>query len=158
VIVDRPWDLEPVGPHEVEESGLRCVVVRGPMGAWCGYVEVPKGHPFFGLKSGGFMRDENAIDALDVHGGVTYAGRGVDGMKEGTIGEGRWYIGFDASHWGDLIPLLVEQSSAFSDGDYRTLDYMLREARCLARQIVRVVHETERCDRVECRDCGTEEG
>jgi hypothetical protein len=31
-----------------EATGLPCLAVRGPMGAWCGYVGVPPDHPDHG--------------------------------------------------------------------------------------------------------------
>ena len=45
-----PWDSE---PDRVEwrdpASGYACLALRGPVGAWCGYVGVPEGHPAHGL-------------------------------------------------------------------------------------------------------------
>lgn len=55
-----PWQNEPdkmqwTVEFAVQRPGSRrrfkmpAIAVRGPMGAWCGYVGVTKGHPFFGV-------------------------------------------------------------------------------------------------------------
>lgn len=44
-----PWQDEPDKLQwQDEATGLACLVVRGPMGALCGYVGVPESHPWFG--------------------------------------------------------------------------------------------------------------
>lgn len=43
-----PWDAEPCKQQWVDAAtGLDCLAVRNPGGAWCGYVGVPTGHPCF---------------------------------------------------------------------------------------------------------------
>jgi hypothetical protein len=45
------WDDEPDKMQwQDEATGLPCLIVRGPVGALCGYVGVPEGHPCFGLQ------------------------------------------------------------------------------------------------------------
>lgn len=52
-----PWVSEPDKVQWLDEaSGLPCLIVRGPMGALCGYVGVPEGHPFFKKKYGDCAR------------------------------------------------------------------------------------------------------
>lgn len=43
-----PWQKEP-DRMEWEHKGLPCLIVRGPVGAWCGYVAVPPSHPWHGI-------------------------------------------------------------------------------------------------------------
>ena len=74
-------------------KGFPCVVrVVEEMGHRCGYVGLPKGHPYFGKKD---------VDAfrlpLSVHGGITY---GKGGLEEKT--PDTWWLGFDCNHVGDL--------------------------------------------------------
>ena len=72
-IVDRSdwpsgeWDKEPDRATWVHEAtGARCTMLRGALGAWCGYVGVNGNHPCAG-------KNYNDIDVA-VHGGLTYGG------------------------------------------------------------------------------------
>jgi hypothetical protein len=68
---------------------LACEMRRNSMGAWCGYVDVPIGHPWHGASY-----HEDALTAVDVHGGLTYARSSGDA----------WRLGFDCAHAGDFMP------------------------------------------------------
>lgn len=82
--------------HPTEKTHPRYVLSKGSwMGfAWltahnnlgyrCGYVRVPKGHPWHGLEY------ENV--PASAHGGFTYAEADTDGG---------WWVGFDCAHHGD---------------------------------------------------------
>lgn len=62
----------------------------------CGYVAIPKGHPFYG-------KDYCDIeDKIEVHGGITFGGK----LRNF---EGRW-IGWDYAHAGDYtyLPIYVD--------------------------------------------------
>lgn len=56
-------------------------------GHLCGYVKIPKEHPFYG-------KDYDDIN-IDTHGGLTF----------GEINEEHW-IGYDCGHSGDYIPTM----------------------------------------------------
>lgn len=93
-----PWMNEP--DHVAfEHEGVPCIIHRNGLGAWCGYVAVPPGHPWHGLG----MHDVPA----QVHGGITYAdacqGDICHVAKPGEPDD-VWWIGFDCSHHGDLSP------------------------------------------------------
>jgi hypothetical protein len=61
-----PWDNEPDKIQwQDDETGLPCLIVRGPAGALCGYVGVAPGHPWHGA-------DYDNCD-VSVHGGLTFA-------------------------------------------------------------------------------------
>ena len=61
-----PWDCEPDKIRwQDEATGLPCLIVRGPIGALCGYVGVHTGHPLHG-------KEYDAAD-VSVHGGLTFA-------------------------------------------------------------------------------------
>ena len=76
-------------------------VLQMPMGHLCGYVKVPKGHPYYG-------KDYDSMD-IDCHGGLTYATMhtGDPDIRitkknnfEKYFSKGFW-IGFDYAHSGD---------------------------------------------------------
>lgn len=100
-----PWDNEPdKAQWEDEATGLPCLIVRGPVGALCGYVGVGRKHPKYG-------RDYSEVDA-EVHGGLTFA----DGCQKADPEHGIchivapgeeddvWWFGFDCAHAWDLAP------------------------------------------------------
>ena len=138
-----PWDDEPDRAEWRDEAtGRPCLAVRNSMGAWCGYVAVDPGHP---LCDGG--RDD--LD-LDVHGGVTYAGKCNDHVCHtplpGEPADVTW-IGFDCGHCGDLMPLMRMRERELDaklgrrlaspyGKEYRTLDYVRTECAKLAAQVV----------------------
>ncbi len=111
-----PWDEE--GDFaQFEHAGVACQLLRTHLGAWCGYVSVPEGHPLYGAH----YDDVN----VDVHGGLTY------GDTSKFKGPG-WWFGFDCSHFGDLIPYLAGR---ITGAEYRTVAFAEKETRRLAEQI-----------------------
>jgi hypothetical protein len=61
-----PWDNEPDKIQWQDgDTGLPCLIVRGPTGSLCGYVGVAPGHPLHG-------KEYDSAD-VDVHGGLTFA-------------------------------------------------------------------------------------
>lgn len=87
---DGPWQNEPDKKQWRDpETGLPCLIVRGPAGALCGYVGVSEDHPWYGkeydnhdLEWDDPERDRLPGSVLRVHGGVTFAG-GCHGITEG---------------------------------------------------------------------------
>jgi len=71
--------------------GLPCRVKQHGMGHYCGYCDIPDGHP---LARKDYTND--AVAALDVHGGVTYYG---------DTGQG-WRFGWDAAHGDDFHAMI----------------------------------------------------
>src|SRR5207244_1179897 len=71
------WDIEPDKIQWPDEAtGLPCLIVRGPIGALCGYVGVPKGHPLHGIDYSQTIpgsQGNRPEGLLNVHGGVTFA-------------------------------------------------------------------------------------
>jgi hypothetical protein len=102
------WDNEPDRVEWTDDkTGLPCLAVRGHLGALCGYVGVPKGHPLYGLK-----RDAALGLDLQAHGGINYA-KGCSGVIcHSKPSDPRWWLGFDCGHTNDLVPsferLMVE--------------------------------------------------
>lgn len=131
-----PWDDEP-DRKEWQSRGFPCLARRNIMGAWCGYVAVPPGHPWHG-------KDIYGVD-VNVHGGPTYAAAcdGEDICHKPPPGEPDdvWWIGFDCAHAGDLIPGLAFEKRVFADFSalfpnfaYRDLAYVCAEVESLAEQ------------------------
>jgi len=146
-----PWDAEPDKRQWPDPAtDLPCLIVRHTaLGHLCGYVGVPLGHPLHG--AGG--------DELDVHGGVTFAGRC---QPHPTGGEGEaichvagpgepddvWWFGFDCAHHLDESPSDVMLRVRFRlpellangerIGTYRDVPYVTAECAKLATQLAAV--------------------
>lgn len=57
---EGPWKSEPDKVQWIDDkTGLYCMIIRGPVGALCGYVGVPEGHPFYGVKYNGCVRGKD---------------------------------------------------------------------------------------------------
>lgn len=132
-----PWQNEPDKMQwEDETTGLACLIVRSPsMGALCGYVGVPEGHPWHGL-------NYRELDHLTVHGGITFTKkchgkdteRGVCHVTEKE--DNVWWIGFDCCQSCDLCPIVEMRSDRPpSCTVYRDIRYVINEVTSLAVQI-----------------------
>lgn len=127
--------------EDFEYKGFRCVVVASVMGHRCGYVQIPKGHPYF-AKSYDEITDID--DNLSVHGGLTY-GSSDSNYPVPTEGKVYW-IGFDCRHGGDAedMDILRELNPRLynfykkhrSEGHVWTVDEVSDEIRRLVNQIV----------------------
>ncbi|WP_017602237.1 hypothetical protein [Nocardiopsis lucentensis] len=116
-----------------KHTGLLCLAVRGPLGAWCGYVAVPTGHPWHGLAF-------HDLPRIDVHKGVNYAADGDEDITSGAgQPDGRWWIGFSCDHIGDLVPASYERmgelAQVMCEDTYRDLGYVRREINALAEAV-----------------------
>lgn len=125
---DGPWSNEPDRVEWRAPNGLSCLIVRGPLGALCGYVGLPPGHRFYG----------RADAALDVHGGLTFGALchgAICHVAQPGEPEHVWWLGFDCAHAGDLTPGL----GLFVDHDrediYRDLNWVKAEVESLAAQL-----------------------
>src|ERR1041385_9499024 len=88
VTTHDPLCLESKGEHR----GFQWEVVVNPnTGFRCGYVRVPKGHPWHG-------KGYEQVDA-EVHGGLTFAEPDTECGLGGE--DNAWWLGFDCGHLGD---------------------------------------------------------
>lgn len=81
---DGPWQNEPDKIQwQNKDTGYPCLIVRNSdsIGALCGYVGVPKGHPLYGVdysqcpvNCGDTWCEHRPESRFDVHGGLTFAG------------------------------------------------------------------------------------
>lgn len=156
-----PWDDEPDRVQWTDDdTGLACLIRRGPLGNWCGYVGVPEGHPWHGMDYhhcvvcrtsylDGCEHNEPLSSVVIVHGGLTFAA-GCDGDPVAGVchvaddGDTVWWLGFDCGHGFDLVPGLVARGLAlgysiedatFGSATYRDIEYVRGEVRSLAQQV-----------------------
>ncbi len=113
---EGPWQHEPDKKQWTDPTtGYPCLIVRGPVGALCGYVGIPMSHPLYGKHY-----DKTHDHDIHVHGGITFAG---GCMKHGGEEAGichhdpkdgpRWWFGFDCAHAGDQAPKMNEYNKEF---------------------------------------------
>ena len=113
-----------------EATNLECFITRQQAGHLCGYVILPPEHPLHGKDY-----TDPIFNTIDVHGGLTYGG------NHQPIG--KFALGFDCAHAGDLSPFLqLQKLNPFVDV-YRNITYVKEECRKLARQLQNIVNETE---------------
>jgi len=123
--VERIISTEPNHDY-FTSSGFLCEIKRHPsLGHLCGYIYIPRGHPWYLVEDGN-------ID-VDVHGGLTYS------SMDKTIDF--WCIGFDCSHYGDLTPSMMRLG--MNDGEYRDWEYTKQEVERLAGQAFAIFPEVE---------------
>lgn len=139
---DGPWQDEPDKLVWVDDAtGLDCMIVRNTLGALCGYVGVPEGHPWYGS-------DPFAIDAL-VHGGLNFGEPCVPGVVEGDAAvchdpargatANPYWVGFDCGHGADRCPITEAtlRTIGFDRspyGTYRDVAYVRDQVAVLAVQ------------------------
>ena len=101
------------------------------LGHLCGYVGVPKSHPWYGL---GY----DDIDA-EIHGGLTFSQHETDREEPypHDTGQDIWWVGFDCAHAGDMIPRYV---SEFPGETCRDENYVRQEIESLVHQAAIVVN------------------
>jgi hypothetical protein len=138
------WDNEPDKLQWPDAAtGLPCLIVRGPVGALCGYVGVSEDHPLY-------KKDYRTADVY-VHGGLTFSALCRPGENaEGTgichtPGPGEpehvWWLGFDCAHWDDRVPGYPDSLGAFnSDAAYKDIRYVQVECALLAMQLKEQEH------------------
>jgi hypothetical protein len=143
-----PWDQEPDKLNWKTEVGLDGMIVRNGMGALCGYVAVPNGHPLYGVGYSDGDYPDSPEGRFDVHGGLTYSARcagHICHVPEPGEPDDVWWFGFDCNHSQDFAPSETNYRSAlrYADfagygGAYRDIAYVRAEVESLARQIAGV--------------------
>lgn len=108
-----------------EYKGYQCLIRRVPsMGHLCGYT---------GLKGNDLISEEEAMQDIDVHGGITYYSS--MGGQKGLIlqiFEGYTHVlGFDCGHLGDQMPLMPQLG-----GEKRDVAFVKEEIASMVDQII----------------------
>ena len=137
-----PWADEPDKVQWVDKAtGLDCLIVRNGVGALCGYVGLPPGHPLHGKDYG----EAHDLADINVHGGLTFANACNESAKDGhgichVPFPGRpadvWWLGFDCAHYMDLSPRYTHLVG--ETGTYRDVAYVRAECASLAGQLLAV--------------------
>jgi len=135
VTTAHPDALLAKGIHE----GYEWEVTSNRIGFRCGYVRVPRGHPWHG-KGCDDARTADG-DWPDVHGGLTFAAADTDCGKGGE--DSAWWLGFDCAHGGDAPdPDLAGYDTHLAVmqkyGTIKTTEYVAAECRKLAEQAAAV--------------------
>lgn len=130
-----PWADEP-DRIEWRTHGFACLIVRNRMGALCGYVGVPEGHPWHGKD----YKHESLSD-VTAHGGLTFADKCQEGGKICHVpqpgeADSVWWLGFDCAHLGDTTPGLLKHFGGPRDyfESYKSVAYVRNEVNQLAEQ------------------------
>lgn len=148
-----------------KHADLICCIQRNMWGGnYNGYVAVNEGHPFYGKGYDTLVHvnDTEAIQfngnyiglllaaaspetevgllrldtAINVHGGITYADKDLNGIENGFFGN-VWWFGFDTAHSGDLRVYQTDTDRKFpmNHDEYRDLAYVTAETQQLAEQL-----------------------
>ena len=114
-------------PHVAifDYRGLTCIVRRGHIGHYCGYVLVNEDH-----EDHGQLKDE-----YSVHGGVTYSGYAKAVGFQSSLFDNLWAIGFDGGHAYDADYLVKGAGINFKDVTYKDYNFMVEQVKILADQI-----------------------
>ena len=159
-VATGPWDSEP-DKLDFQWYKLPCRLRRGPAGHWCGYVGVPKNHPWHGKGYSTYVDVPKSVVNRPLH-EDEYSPINLlcarpelveKGMLEICIAvdvhggltwaadhaadtdpDGHWYFGFDCAHCDDLCP---KHGDITGSGIYRDIEYTKAQARKLARQLAR---------------------
>ena len=146
---EGPWQHEPdLVEWRHPASGYPCLIVRGTMGALCGYVGLAPDHPLHGKEYGA---EEPALDTLHVHGGLTFSDACHEGghichVAQPGEPDTVWWLGFDCNHSGDYDPAGKAILKGLMGGiesplesigyyTYRDLAYVRGEVESLAAQL-----------------------
>jgi hypothetical protein len=132
--IERPWEDEE-DLYEYVEYGIHCMIVRHPhMGALCGYIGIPKGHPWY-------LKGYDDIDAR-VHGGLTFSGESI--REYSKFPTNAWWIGFDCAHAGDLMPKVEELMAIqliFPNGEFGNPDGVYKDVKFVKDEISKLVQQ-----------------
>ncbi|HYX39981.1 MAG TPA: hypothetical protein VE954_43345 [Oligoflexus sp.] len=140
-----PWADEP-NKELWKSHGFDCLINRNHMGAWCGYVGVPKGHPYYGKS---YRELEDADIYPDCHGGITYSEfcQGEICHPTDEHAEPVYWFGFDCAHAWDLVPSMEAfrkydptwpKFPGRSEDKYRDISFVKAEVERLAKQLAEI--------------------
>lgn len=116
-----------------EHLGYEWTITNNGYGIRCGYIKLPRGHPWWG-------KGYDEIPA-DVHGGITFAEHDKP-CGQGQPDDGFW-IGFDCLHFNDAPDPSLKSweprvtsimSKQMRGGQVRTHLYVVKQLRNLCRQ------------------------
>lgn len=126
------------------QGKLPCLALRDmSMGIWKGFVGIDSTHPFYGVIIEDLLKKDDITEIFfEVHGGITMAGRLPAKYKE--FAKDYWWIGLEASHGADFMPLLQldmsnpDMAKMLSNQVYKDLHFIRREVNKLANRLVKI--------------------
>lgn len=170
---DGPWNDEADKVAWIdEETGLGCIMLRQKNGTISGYVGVPIQHPFFGFEADAIPAEISSIVHGGLTYGKACEVNRFDRVAwgeprrerytvchvtrtrliqeyrtvqttEDEFHEDLWWLGFDTSHPGDLIP---SRCYDHSNGDvYRDQSFVYANCIALARKLKSISTATDAC-------------
>lgn len=133
---DGIWMREP-DYCEWVSHGLSCLTIRDmSLGMWRGFVKLTAEHPMYG-KNFKQLLDENLIDTIEIHGGLSTIGKLPPKYKEQN--KDSWWIGFECTQGEDYLPLLNHDDFG-TNQTYKTLHFVRKETTYLARVLSRITN------------------
>jgi hypothetical protein len=147
-----PWDVEPDAESWTDaETGYNCAILRGKLGVWCGYVMIDGHHP-------AFLKHYSDVN-VNVHGDLTYSESflnlgvfytGINNEHHFDKEEkATWWLGFNCSHFGDVIPTAGVGSPSYFTGPgrtYKDVHFVRAEVTSLAKQLKEMENEQRKDD------------
>lgn len=133
-----PWMQEPDVCYWYH-SDLNCLALRDmSLGNWKSFVGVNESHLLYSKNLDEILRYPVMMDAyIDVHGGITSAGKLPNKYKEEA--SFLWWFGIDTSHGSDTIPLLKRDDTLpFTETSYKSFSFIRRETNKLASYIAKL--------------------
>lgn len=107
-------------------NNTHCLLLRGRMGTWCGYVALSKNHKDYNSTY------EDVENLYTVHGGITFYGS-LNEIDNSNLHGYKW-VGFDCGHYNDISPInTFEYDSNYAE--YRDLEYVESELKKLSYQV-----------------------
>lgn len=105
LLVEKEWLNEPNEEYYIDR-GYACHIWRHTQfGTLCGYVGLPKDHPYYGMD----YKDIENDGCFNVHGGLTFSGFLHSYNVDISIPENDlFWIGFDCAHLGDIQPWIYK--------------------------------------------------
>lgn len=127
-----------------EQYDLPCLAIRDmSIGVWKGFVGLSERHPFYNKSIDDLIRHEDLLEIFfSIHGGICNAGRLPPKYKDHA--KQYWWIGMEASHGNDLMPLLkldlpdADMSKVLASQTYKDLFFIRKETNKLARYLSKV--------------------
>jgi len=119
-IIEKIWETK---------AGLRAVCMMNERSrSRCGYVEVKKEHPCYGVDYDNIERGDDVEDTyIAVHGGLTFSSREKD--PDYPLPSKGWWFGFDCAHMGD-------KTKYRDEGIHRSRGFVVGECERLAEQLI----------------------
>lgn len=119
------WNDEP-DHWKFRRDGFRCEIVRGEIGALCGYVGIPRDK---------VISDEYEwFDDILMHGGVTFGPEWIENYL---------WIGFDCAHASDICPGTVQYRILRAGATYKNAEYVMAEVQNIVRQLKEKLNRKE---------------